>query len=59
MKNNEDRRNTENLDISILNRETGFLNFLRFIVFAILLTFKSYVISPACDICGDQSMERN
>ena len=43
MKNNEDRKtgekNEEKLDISISNHETGFLNFLRFIAFTILVTF--------------------
>ena len=43
MKSNEDRKNREKkeekLDISISNYETGFLNFLRFIAFTILVTF--------------------
>ena len=48
MKNNEDRGNREKkkekLDTSISNHETAFLNFLRFIAFTILVTFKSFVI---------------
>ena len=44
MKNNEDRRNREKkeekLYISISNHEIGFLNFLRFIAFTILVTLK-------------------
>ena len=50
MKNNEDRRNREKkeekLYISISNHEIGFLNFLRFIAFTILVTFKNFVIRP-------------
>ena len=50
MKNNEDRENREKkelkLDISISNHEIGFLNFLRFTAFTILVTFKSFVIRP-------------
>ena len=36
----------EKLNISISNHETGFLNFLTFIAFAILVSFKSFVIRP-------------
>ena len=36
----------EKLDISISNNEIGFLNFLTFIAFAILVSFKSFVIRP-------------
>ena len=47
---NEHRRNREKkeekLDISIPNREIRFLNFLRFIAFTILGTFKNFVIKP-------------
>ena len=43
MKNDEDRRNREKkeekLDISISNHETGFLNFVRFNAFTIVVTF--------------------
>ena len=43
MKNNEDRKNRkkteEKLHISISNIEIGFLNFVRFILFTILVTF--------------------
>ena len=43
MKNNEDRKNREKneekLDILISNHEIGFSNFLRFIVFTILVSF--------------------
>ena len=50
MKNNEDRRNREKkeekLYISVSNHEIGFLNFLRFIAFTILVTFKNFVIRP-------------
>ena len=50
MKNNEDRGNREKkeqkLDISVSNHEIGFLNFLRFIAFAILVTLKSFGIRP-------------
>ena len=50
MKNDEGRRNREKkeekLDISISNHENGFLNFLRFIAFTIVVTFKSFVIRP-------------
>ena len=45
MKNNEDkkkRRKEEKLDTSISNDEIGSLNFLRFIAFTILVTFKSF-----------------
>ena len=42
MKNNENRRNKEKqeekLNISISNHKTAFLNFLRFIAFAALVT---------------------
>ena len=48
MKNNEDgghrEKKEEKLDISISNHETGFLNFLMFIAFTILVTFKNFVI---------------
>ena len=48
MKNNEDRGNREKveekLDISISNHEIGFLNFLRFIAFTILVTFISLLL---------------
>ena len=50
MKNNEDRGNREKkeekLDISISNHEIGSLNFVRFITFTILVTFKSFIIRP-------------
>ena len=50
MKNNQDRGNREKkeekLDTSISNHETGFLDFLRFIAFRILVTFKSFLIRP-------------
>ena len=50
MKNNEDRGNREKkegkLDTLISNHEVGFLNFLRFIAFTFLVTFKSFVIRP-------------
>ena len=50
MKNHEDRGNREKkeekLDTSISKQEIGFLNFLRFIAFTILVTFKSFVIRP-------------
>ena len=50
MKNNEDRGNREGkeekTDTSISNHEIGFLYFLRFIAFTILVTFKSFVIIP-------------
>ena len=50
MKNNEDRRNREKkegkLDISIANYEIGFLNFLKFISFIILVTFNSFIVRP-------------
>ena len=50
MKNNEDRGNREKkeekLDISISNHEIGPLNFVRFIAFTILVTFKSFIIRP-------------
>ena len=56
MKNNEDRGNREKkeekLDTTISNHETAFLNFLRFITFTILVTFKSFVTRPvALDLC--------
>ena len=74
--NNEDRENREKkeekLGTSISNHEISFLNFLRFIAFAILVTFKSLVIrlkalvlcqkiknSPNCVIYGDKCMKRN
>ena len=48
MKNDEDRGNREKKeeqpDASISNHEIGFINFLRFIAFKILLTFKSFAI---------------
>ena len=50
MKNNEDRRDREKkeekLDTSISNHETGFLSFLRFRAFTILVTSKSFVFRP-------------
>ena len=50
MKSNVDRGNREKKEdkccISISNYEIGFLNFLRFIAFAILVAFKSFVIRP-------------
>ena len=49
-KNNEDRGNREKkekkFDTSISNHKIGFLNFLRFRAFPILVTFKSFVIRP-------------
>ena len=46
--NNEDRGNREKkeekLGTSISNHEISFLNFLRFIAFTILVTFKSFFI---------------
>ena len=49
-KNNEYKGNSEEkeekLDISISTHEIGFLNFLRFIAFTILVIFKSFVIRP-------------
>ena len=36
----------EKLDISVSNHEIRFLNFLRFIAFTILGTFKNFVIRP-------------
>ena len=36
----------EKFDISISNHKIGFLNFLRFIGFIILVTFKNFVIRP-------------
>ena len=50
MKNNEDRGNRvkkeEKLDTSISNHKIGFLTFLRFIAFTILMTFRSFVVRP-------------
>ena len=50
MKNNENRGNKERkekkIDISISNHEIGFLNFLGFIAFKILVTFRSLLIRP-------------
>ena len=47
---NGDRANREKkeekLDISVSNHEIGFLNFLRFIAFTILGTFKNFVMRP-------------
>ena len=39
-------RKKDKLDISISNHETGFLNFVRFIAFTILVTLKSFVTRP-------------
>ena len=36
----------EKFDISVSNHKIGLLNFLRFIAFTILVTFKSFVIRP-------------
>ena len=48
MKSNENRGNREKKEdkfhISTSNHEIGFLSFLRFIVFTILVAFKSFVI---------------
>ena len=52
MKNNEERGNRakqkkkkeEQLDLSVSDYEIGFLSSLRLIVFAILVTFKRFVI---------------
>ena len=41
-----EKKKEEQLDISIPNREIIFLNFLRFIAFTILGTFKNFVIKP-------------
>ena len=41
-----EKKKEEQLDISIPNREIRFLNFLRFIAFTILGTFKNFVIKP-------------
>ena len=46
MKTEEIEKKEQNFDISISNHETGFLNFLRFTAFTILMTFKSFVIRP-------------
>ena len=50
MKNNQYRgnkeRKEEKIDISISNDEIGFLNFLGFIAFKILVTFRSLLIRP-------------
>ena len=50
MKSIEDRGNRgkkeEKLDTSISNHEIGFLNFLRFLAFTVLVTFKCFVIRP-------------
>ena len=61
-----EKKKEEKVDISISNDEIGFLNFLRFIIFTILATFKSFVIisliiinSPTCDVYGDPSIKRN
>ena len=39
-----EKKKEEKLDISISNHKTGFLNFLKFIAFTILVTFKSFII---------------
>ena len=41
-----EKKKEEKLDISISNHEIGFLNFLRFIAFTILMTFKDFAIRP-------------
>ena len=50
MKNKESRENGEKkekkIDISISNHVNGFLNFLGFIAFTILVTFESHIIRP-------------
>ena len=50
MKSNEDRENREKKEDkfhnSIPDHKIGFLRFLRFIEFTILLAFKSFVIRP-------------
>ena len=44
MKTGNREKKEEKLDISVSNHKTGFLNFLRFIAFTILVTFKNFVI---------------
>ena len=67
------KKNEKKLNIVILNDETGFLNFLIFIAFTILITFKNFAIRhfaisfnsltphiiTRCDICGVKSIKRN
>ena len=52
MKNNKDRKNREkkghNFDILISNHEIGFLNFLKFIAFTILVTFCKVKLMIQC-----------
>ena len=46
MKTGDREKKEEKLDISVSNVKIGFLNFLRFIAFTILVTFKNFVIRP-------------
>ena len=46
MKTGNREKKEEKLDISVSNHKIGFLNFLRFIAFTILVTFKNFVIRP-------------
>ena len=41
-----EKNEEEKLDASISNHEIGFVNFLRFTTFTILVTCKSFVIRP-------------
>ena len=41
-----EKKEEEKLDLSISNHDTRFLNFLKFIAFTILVTFKYFVITP-------------
>ena len=41
-----EKKKEEKLDTSTSNHKIGFLNFHRFIAFATLVTFKSFVIRP-------------
>ena len=44
--NGNKERKEKKIDISISNHEIGFLNFLGFIAFKILVTFRSLLIRP-------------
>ena len=46
MKTRNREKKEEKLDISVSCHKIGFLNFLRFIAFTILVSFKNFVIRP-------------
>ena len=47
MKTGNREKKKEKFDILDSNHKTGFLNFLRFIAFTVLVTFENFVIRPS------------